>query len=166
MCVCFVLFCFCEQSRIPLKGDPTLDKTLISKEKCYKHIFVSSNHQMYFQKIFLSLKVLNFKMCISDCQQQITDTTTHKQTVLYSQVALLVLRSLNHSVEKTNCMRPRFTIKPLFCDITNSIFLHSHLYSCAISVKGYSYSTSGLAILHHQQQPPLKCPLTHLYYQK
>ena len=32
----FVLFCFCEQSRIPLKGDPTLDKTLVSKEKCYK----------------------------------------------------------------------------------------------------------------------------------
>ena len=38
--------------------------------------------------------------------------------------ALLVLRSLNHSVEKTNCMRCRFTIKPLFCDITNSIFWH------------------------------------------
>ena len=36
--------------------------------------------------------------------------------------ALLVLRSLNHSVEKTNCMRCRVTIKPLFCDITNSIF--------------------------------------------
>ena len=35
--------------------------------------------------------------------------------------ALLVLRSLNHSVEKTNCMRCRVTIKPLFCDITNSI---------------------------------------------
>ena len=43
VCVCFCVF-FCEQSRIPLKGDPTLDKILVSKEKCYKYIFVSSNH--------------------------------------------------------------------------------------------------------------------------
>ena len=76
---------------------------------------------MYFQKIFLSLKVLNFNTCIIDWRQQVTDTTTRKQTVLYSRVALLVLRSLNHSVEKTNCMRCRFTIKPLCCDIKKSI---------------------------------------------